>query len=168
MRGMGKLMAMLNPLDQSAMSQIAKSTAGKGMFARSAALAGAGAKQILHGGYFRGRTATAMQGGIRSRAARPQGMGPVGLGSVGSANRARYAATVGSTRKYAAIGAGAWAGLNILAPNSNLTGAANIVGGAGLAVGMGGPIQRRWGTRGRNMWYAGAGAYGAGKMFGVI
>jgi hypothetical protein len=65
------------------------------------------------------------------------------------------------------IGA-AWMGLNLLAPDSNITRGANIVAGGAGVLGAGKMIGNKWGSGARNMWYGGAGAAALGKMTGVI
>lgn len=154
MRGLGRLVSMLNPLDQSATQQILKS-AGKGFMNRAAALGHAGARQVLSGGYFRGKS--------------------LRYGAKQGFFSGRTGATIGKTtdiagaRKTVTALAGAWAGLNALAPGSFPTQMMNM--GAG-AVGVGmlgrGPVRNRWGPGAEKKLYLGAGGVGAASLLGII
>ena len=151
MRGLGKLITALNPLDASMMNQMGKAMSGQSMFRRGLNYAKAGAKQIAGGGYFRGISASA-SGGLSPR---------------GPGNAAIRRTAANSRLAVAGIGA-AWAGLNFLAPNSGLTSMANygmVIGGA-AAAGPG--VQAKFGNRGRNIMYGGVGGVLGAKMFGVI
>jgi len=129
MRGLGRLVGMLNPLDQSAVSQIMKANAGRGMLAQGLAVGTAGAKQIATGGYWRGK----------NLAHRQRGFGSHFTGAMKGATREqarRVSSNFGSVRQGAGAMVGAWAGLNLLAPESNLTTMANYgaVGGVGAIL----------------------------------
>ena len=153
---MGKLLTALNPLDQSAVQQLMKSTAGQGMFKRGLAFAQAGAKQVARGGYFRGRTLNYAPG----RAAGP-------WRSLSGTRAMRDEAAV--TRQAAAGVVGAWVGLNLMAPNSGLTSLANYGAMAGAGVGISrGPLMNKFGTTGRNIGYGATGVGLAAKMFGAF
>lgn len=130
MRNMGKLVAMLNPLDQSAVQQVMKANAGRGKIGQMIGLGVAGAKQVMSGGYFQGRTATVGRGGALVGRAR----GPVGS-SLDAMGTKAYARSAGQARQAVGGVAAAWAGLNLMAPDSNLTTLANIgVVGGGLGA----------------------------------
>lgn len=151
---MGRLLTALNPLDQSAVQQITKATAGQGMFKRAMSFAQAGAKQIARGGYFRGinRAAPGM-GKMGSQFARS----PVGR------------LEAGDTRMAAAGVIGAWVGLNAFAPDSSLTRMANYGAMAGVGIGISrGPLMSKFGTLGRNVGYAATAGGIAAKMFGAF
>jgi len=156
MRGLGKLLTALNPLDQSMMNQISKATMGDTFGKRAMTFAKAGMSQIGRGGYFSGV----------SRGGKGTGMGGSGL-MRGANDISRQDAA--SARKAVAGVLGAWAGLNVMAPNSNLTTMANYGMAAGATVAMGqGPIKSKWGQQGANIAYAGAAGGLGAKMFGVI
>ena len=71
-------------------------------------------------------------------------------------------------RKGVVLGGAAWAGLNVVAPDSNLTKGANVVAAAGMAYGGGLAAGRRFGRGARNLTWGAAGAFGAAKMFGAF
>ena len=168
MKGLGKLVGMLNPLDQSAVNQIRKS-AGGGFLNQAVALSKAGINQVKSGAYFRGQhlvyDAKAVGGKVRGYANRSMGT----LGS-GTSVRARTAVArgTGEWRRNIAMGGAAWAGLNLMAPDSNLTKAANWAGGIGAVYGAGRMSGSSFGPMARNLTWGAGGAYGAGKLFGVI
>lgn len=171
-RHLGRLAAMLNPLDQSAVQQIRKATGG-GKFAQAMAIARAGVKQIATGGYFQGRTMVydprrvagpsfgGGRDGFRSMALGGGGGNPIA--------RKNFARGIGQTRQAIGLGIGALAGLNLFAPNSGLTSAANIgaLGIGAYAIGQG-PIAEKFGQKGANWMYAGLGAGAIGHLTGVI
>ena len=154
MRNLGKLVAMLNPLDQSATQQILKSS-GRGFMNKAMALGKAGFSQVTSGGYFRGKT---LRYGARQgfHSGRPG----VNIGARREVATARK--TIG------AMGAG-WVGLNAMAPGSFPTQLANMAG-AGVGVGMlgRGPVRNRWGPGAEKKLYMGAGGLGAASILGII
>lgn len=161
MRGLGKLLAFLNPLDQQAASQIWKANAGKGMLGQALAVGGAATKQVMGGGYFQGRTLFSTARGLRSRIS----MGKFGTPVI----RKQMARELGGQRKMVAGGLAAWAGLNMMAPDSSLTKASNTIGIAGGAILAGrGIVKPRWGAKAAGAVYGGAGLYAGAKMLGVM
>ena len=156
MRNLGRLLTALNPLDQSAISQIRKASSASGGMGQMLGLAYAGAKQVLGGGYFKGKTLSGVNGRLRSLTPGNIGGAMEGVMMDIDSRAGRTLRTValggrkerGNIRKMAAGGLGAWAGLNVMAPDSNLTTAANIavVGGAavGAAAHYGRPAYSKW------------------------
>jgi len=154
MRNLGKLLTALNPLDQSAMTQIAKATMGQSFGKRGLAFAKAGMKQIAGGGYFRGRT---------------MNWGGVARGFRGLSGTRDMRVDTANARRAVAGVIGAWAGLNVMAPNSNFTSMANYgMAAAGMTAAGQGPIKGKWGQTGANIAYAGAAGTLGAKMFGVF
>ena len=174
MRGLGKLVAMLNPLDQAAASQIWKAgKASGGLLGGVLGVGRAGANQVLSRNYWQGRNmAMSATGRLRQRS-----IGNIGLGgrepTMGGLKAAAVGARPGTQdvarlrRTAGAIG-GAWMGLNLLAPDSNITGGANTVAMAAGVLGAGKMIGNKWGRGASTMWYGGAGAAALGRMTGVI
>lgn len=122
MKGLGRLLTALNPLDQAALSQASK-LGGDATWQRLMGAAKGIAKGFNPRGYFKGLHRTT------------EGAGWGGEGWVkGSAESRRRLA---SQRKTGAIGMGVWGGLNMIDPDSGGTRAVNTAAfGVGYAAGM--------------------------------
>lgn len=174
MAKLGKLLAFVNPLDQSAVSQIVKANKGGGFFGQAAALVKEGARAMAPGGgYWKGKTVRAVNGKLRSLT--PGNIGSplqMSLSREGAKARLPWRAArneVAGQRKLFAGAVGAWAGLNVMAPDSSLTGAANMVAGAAGTVALGrGVVGPRWGPKAAAGFYAGMGGLAGAKMLGIL